>query len=127
MKLVLVIEDNRFIRENTAELLELAGYKVEVARNGQEGFRQTIQHHPDLILCDALMPETDGMGFLKLIKEENSTHQIPLIFFSAGSTPAAVRKGLEQGGNAYLPKPFTSEELLSTVETCLNKTGHTVH
>lgn len=119
MKLLLVIEDNSFIRENTAELLELAGYKVEVARNGQEGFKQTMHHRPDLILCDALMPQTDGLGFLKLVKKENSIHKIPLIFFSAGSAPLAVLKGLEQGGNAYLPKPFTVEELLSTVEACL--------
>ena len=116
MKTILVIEDNAEVRENTAELLELDGYRVITAINGKTGFSQALTDHPDVILCDVMMPETDGVGFLKLIKAEKSTCNIPLIFFSAGSAPLAVRRGLEQGGDEYLQKPFTHEELLGAVE-----------
>ena len=121
MKLILVIEDNTEVRENTAELLELSGYKVLTAKNGKNGFEKTRSSRPDLVICDVVMPETDGLGFLHLAKNDLSTSTIPLIFFSAGSAPSAVRKNIEQGADIYLRKPFTNEDLLEAVEKCLNK------
>ena len=124
MKLILVIEDNEEVRENTAELLELSGYKVLTAKNGKTGFEKTRSMRPDVVICDVLMPETDGLGFLHLAKNDKTTSTIPLIFFSAGSAPAAVRKNIEQGADVYLRKPFSFNDLLGAVEKCLNrKTG----
>ena len=120
MRSVLVIEDNLEIRENTAELLELSGYNVHTAHNGQEGFEEVQNYHPDVIICDIMMPGTDGLGFLKLIKNETNTSKIPLIFFSADSAPTSVRKSIELGSDEYLRKPFTEEELLESVERCLD-------
>ncbi len=60
MKTVLIIEDNNDIRESTAEILELADYKVLQAKNGKIGVDLATQHHPDIILCDIMMPELDG-------------------------------------------------------------------
>jgi len=121
MKLILVIEDNVEVRENTAELLELSGYKVVTANNGKAGFEKTKTNRPDVIICDVLMPETDGLGFLRLAKSDRKTSKIPLIFFSAGSAPPAVRKNIEQGADVYLRKPFTDDDLLGAVERCLYK------
>lgn len=121
MKRILVIEDNTEVRENTAELLELSGYEVLTAKNGKSGFEKTLSSLPDLVICDVLMPETDGLGFLHLAKSDLATSKIPLIFFSAGSAPAAVRKNIEQGADVYLLKPFTDDDLLGAVEKCLNK------
>ena len=63
MKTVLVIEDNLELRENTTELLELAGYKVFTANDGKQGFEQALLYHPDVIICDIMMPVWDGSVF----------------------------------------------------------------
>ncbi|HXU27850.1 MAG TPA: response regulator [Bacteroidia bacterium] len=115
MKSVLVIEDNLELRENTAELLELAGYQVFTAENGKTGFEQALYNHPDVIVCDIAMPVWDGSFFLQEIKKEDSTKEIPLIFFSAGSAPPAIRRDIEAGGSRYISKPFSNDELLNAV------------
>jgi len=77
MKKVLIIEDNREIRENTAELLELNDFCVVVAENGYIGFDLAKRFIPDIILCDMMMPETNGWHFFRLAKEEYSICNIP--------------------------------------------------
>ena len=120
MKTILVIEDNWEMRENTAELLSLAGYNVLSAPNGKIGYEKALEDTPDVILCDIMMPEIDGLSFLKLMRSNKSTNNIPLIFFSAGSAPATIRKDLAQYNYVYLAKPFTNEELLSVVSLTLH-------
>ncbi len=60
MKTVLIIEDNKDIRENTAEILELAGYRALTAENGKVGVQVALDENPDIIVCDIMMPELDG-------------------------------------------------------------------
>lgn len=120
MKKVLIIEDNPEIRENTAELLELYNYSVVTARNGNIGFNLAKRFRPDVILCDMLMPETDGFGFLKLAKADVVVRHIPLVFFSANST-SSFQRGLLMRDNGYLQKPFTEEELVFTIKNALDK------
>jgi CheY-like chemotaxis protein len=115
MKRVLIIEDNAAIRENTAELLELNRFSVLTAENGQSGFELAKTSVPDIILCDMMMPDTDGRQFLKLVKEENITANIPLVFFSAGSLSPEIQEQLVTGKDGYLKKPFTEEDLLNAV------------
>jgi CheY-like chemotaxis protein len=115
MKRVLIIEDNAAIRENTAELLELNRFIVLTAENGQSGFELAKTSVPDIILCDMMMPDTDGRQFLKLVKEDNITANIPLIFFSAGSLSPEIQEQLVTGKDGYLKKPFTEEDLLNAV------------
>lgn len=117
MGTILIIEDNKEVRENTAELLELEGYKVHTAANGREGFQQTMDLLPDLVICDVMMPELDGMGFLKLVKSNSTTAGIPLIFFSAGSSP--LENKLDQQNYKFLRKPFTDKNLYSMIARCL--------
>lgn len=118
---ILVIDDCIALRENTAELLEMAGYNTLTAGNGGTGFDLAQKYHPDIIICDMVMPITNGMGFLKLIKKEKSTSQIPLIFFSADSASSYTERQLEKRASAYLRKPFTEKELLDAVKNCLEK------
>jgi CheY-like chemotaxis protein len=120
-KIVLVIEDDTAIRENTAELLELSDYKVLTAENGIAGFDIVKNNKPDVVICDIMMPVSDGRAFFRLVKGEKSTAEIPLIFFSAGSMPDEVKKGTIKGADEYLRKPFTNKDLLSAVERCLKK------
>ena len=72
MKKILVIEDIEDIRNNTAEILELSNYKVIVAENGKIGVEKAIQHKPDLIICDIMMPVLDGYGVLHAIQKNDS-------------------------------------------------------
>lgn len=121
MKKILVIEDNRELRENTVELLELAGYTVSTADNGTDGFLKAVNELPDVVLCDIVMPGSGGLSFLHLVKAQPATKHIPLIFFSAGSAPIAVQRGLQLGADEYLTKPFTNDELLSAVRRALDR------
>ena len=120
MKKVLIIEDNIEIRENTAELLELSNYLVITAENGNIGFEMAKVYKPDVILCDMMMPESDGRHFLKLAKEDDFVCNIPLVFFSAGSLSSEVRRGLIEDATFYLQKPFTEEELILSMQRILN-------
>ena len=82
MKHLLLIEDNNEIRENTAEILELAGYKVRTAENGKVGVELALQEKPDLIICDIMMPVLDGYGVLHLLNRNTNLTGIPFIFLT---------------------------------------------
>lgn len=109
------------MRENIAEILELADYKVFEAPNGKEGVALVKEHQPDLIICDVMMPELDGYGVLKILADNSNTAHIPFIFLTAKSEKADFRKGMNLGADDYLTKPFQDLDLLDAVETRLKK------
>lgn len=115
-KKVLIIEDNDDIRESTAEVLELAGYQTLTAKNGKAGVDLAINHIPDVILCDIMMPELDGYGVLYLLGKNPETANIPFIFITAKTERADMRKGMEMGADDYLTKPFDDIELFKAIE-----------
>ena len=117
---ILIIEDDNAIRENTSELLELEGYSTLTASNGKIGLEKIKRHLPDLILCDLRMPEMDGFTVLKNLGQCTDMKRIPLIFFSAKSEKIDIKIGMDAGAEAYLVKPFEFEELLASIEKCLN-------
>lgn len=118
---VLIIEDNQDIREGTAEILELADYTVYTAENGKKGVELAVAHSPDIILCDIMMPELDGYGVLYMLNKNEQTAHIPFIFLTAKAERTDMRKGMEMGADDYLTKPFDDMELLSAIESRLNK------
>jgi len=121
MKKILIIEDDLIMRENMAELLDLVGYKVEVAENGKTGVEKVKTFIPDLIVCDIRMPVLDGYGVLHVLSQEPLTSAIPFIFVTAKTERDDLRKGMEMGADDYLTKPFEDTELLKAVETRLKK------
>ena len=121
MKKILLIEDDKIMRENTAELLELTGYETEIAQNGKEGVKKAKMFHPDLIVCDIMMPELDGYSVLHLLSKEVNTASIPFIFLTAKSEKSDIRQGMNMGADDFLTKPFQDIELLSAVESRLKK------
>lgn len=121
MKSILVIDDNADIRENTGEILELAGYKVITAENGKKGVDAAIAQKPDIIICDIMMPELDGYGVLHLLRKNNITRNIPFIFLTAKSERTDFRKGMEMGADDYISKPFDDIELLNAVDVRIRK------
>lgn len=121
MKTILLIEDNKDVRENTAEILELSGYKVLTAANGKAGVEVAVKERPDLIICDIMMPQLDGYGALHLLSKNKDTASIPFIFLTAKTERSDFRKGMEMGADDYITKPFDDVELLNAVETRLKK------
>ncbi len=122
MKKVLLIEDNKAVRENIAEILELAKYDVLAAENGKVGVDIALKESPDLIVCDIMMPELDGYGVLHMLSKNPKTSAIPFIFLTAKADRADFRKGMEMGADDFITKPFDDIELLNAVETRLKKT-----
>jgi len=120
-KKILIIEDNKDIRESSVEILELAGYKVLEADNGKTGVELAQKHLPDMILCDIMMPELDGYGVLYLLSKNRETANIPFIFLTAKAERADMRKGMDMGADDYLTKPFDDMELLNTIESRFQK------
>jgi CRP-like cAMP-binding protein/CheY-like chemotaxis protein len=120
-KKILIIEDNEDVRENTAEILQLAQYEVITAENGRIGVALAQKEKPDLIICDITMPVLDGHGTLYLLSKNEETSSIPFIFLTAKAERSEIRKGMEMGADDYLTKPFDDIELLNAIESRLNK------
>ncbi len=123
MKSVLIIEDNNDIRENTAEILELAGYKIFTAENGKKGVDIASREKPAVIVCDIMMPELDGYGVLHLLRKNVETQHIPFIFLTAKTERSDFRKGMEMGADDYITKPFEDIELLNAIEVRIKKSA----
>ncbi|MCR9182951.1 MAG: response regulator [Flavobacteriaceae bacterium] len=118
---VLLIEDDVAVRENTAELIELAGYEVITAPNGKIGVTTAKNILPDIVICDIMMPELDGYGVIAELSKEDSTKFIPFIFLTAKTEHKDIRKGMDLGADDYLTKPFEEHDLLSALESRLAK------
>jgi DNA-binding response OmpR family regulator len=122
MKTILLIEDDKVLRENTKELLELSDFNVIIAPNGRIGIELAKEHIPDIIICDIMMPEIDGYGVLRELSSNEATNQIPFIFLSAKTEHKEIRRGMDLGADDYLTKPFEEEDLLSAIASRLAKT-----
>ena len=124
MKTILLIEDDVTIRENTAELLEMAGFAVLTAENGQLGVAQALAQKPDLVVCDIMMPVLDGYGVLQIFNQNAQLAGVPFIFLTAKTERTELRRGMELGADDYLTKPFDKAELLSAITGRLNRFQH---
>jgi DNA-binding response OmpR family regulator len=121
MEKILVIEDEAAVRENLAEILQLAQYEVVVASDGVQGIELTRQHHPDLIICDVMMPKMDGFEVLETLQADPELATIPLIFLTALADGQHLREGMDLGADDYLTKPFELNELLISINSRLRK------
>ncbi|RZM77899.1 hybrid sensor histidine kinase/response regulator [Leptolyngbya iicbica] len=119
MTKLLVIEDEVGIRDSIVDILQAEDYIVESASNGQEGLEVIEEFHPDLVICDVMMPILDGHGVLKKIRNNPQTQTLPFIFLTAKADKIDFREGMDLGANDYITKPFTHDELLSTIQSRL--------
>ena len=124
MKTILLIEDDEVIRENTAELLEMAGFAVLTAENGQLGVAHALATKPDLVVCDIMMPVLDGYGVLQIFNQNAQLAGVPFIFLTAKTERTDLRRGMALGADDYLTKPFDKAELLSAITGRLNRFQH---
>ena len=121
MKTILLIEDDADVRDNTAEILALANYRVLKAENGKIGVDLARKELPDLVLCDIMMPQLDGYGVLHMLGRTPETAEIPFIFLTAKAERSEVRRGMDLGADDYLTKPFEESELLNAIEGRLKR------
>ena len=121
MQTVLIIEDNDSLRADIVNFISFSGFNAIDAANGLDGIDQAMEHLPDVIVCDILMPDVDGYEVLSELRLNSTTATIPFIFLTALSERASVRKGMELGADDYLTKPFTFEELLSAIKVRLDR------
>lgn len=121
MSTILLIDDNKELRENTEEILQLANYTVITAENGKQGIELIRSKKPDLILCDINMPEIDGYCVLRSLNNMPERAGTPFVFMTAYTDNADFRKGMDLGADDYLTKPFTADTLLRIVSTRLSK------
>ena len=118
---ILVIEDDRALREGLVLNFELHGYRVYAAANGEEGMRKAFDLSPDLIVLDVMLPGWSGLDILAELRDHNQN--VPVLILSArGSTDQKI-EGLNIGADDYLAKPFELRELLARVEAMLRRSG----
>lgn len=120
---ILVIEDNLDVRENISEILSLSGYDTLEAEDGTVGVKLAREHHPDLIICDVMMPKLDGFGVLRILNRDPKLMHIPFMFLTALTEKGDFRKGMGLGADDYITKPFDEVELLDAIEIRLKKSA----
>jgi len=122
MAKILIIEDDKFLRELIARKLTDENYEVEEAVDGEEGIKKVKTTKSDLILLDLILPGIDGFEVLSKIKEDSSLASIPVIILSNLGQREDVEKGLKLGAVDYLVKAhFTPNEIIEKVKTALKK------
>ncbi len=121
MQKILLIEDDKTLRENTALFLRKKGYEVETAKNGEDGLQKVYENQPDLIVCDIMMPKLNGYELFKILQNNPSTSVIPFIFQTAKSAKEDIRTGMKLGADDYITKPYDYDELLDSINTRLEK------
>jgi two-component system phosphate regulon response regulator PhoB len=120
---ILVVEDEQAIAEMIVTSLEMAGYQVKRAANGQIAYQMVLNTAPDLILADWMMPMMTGIELAQRLKREENTAEIPIILLTAKSEEDAKIKGFDVGIDDYVVKPFSPRELLARIKAVLRR-GH---
>ncbi len=121
MTKILIIEDEKILRDEVAEWLTLEGYEAISGADGIEGVDAALRETPDLIICDITMPRLDGYGVLIELRSHPMTLKTPFIFLTARAAHEDIRKGMSLGADDYILKPFTRLDLLDTIYARLMK------
>jgi DNA-binding LytR/AlgR family response regulator len=118
---VLVIEDDKDVRENIHTLLSEEGYEVYSCESGEKGIKAAKEQLPDIIVCDILMNGMDGYAVLAELSKFKNTRAIPFIYLTAKVERDDIRRGMQLGADDYLFKPFKADELLQSIKARLKK------
>jgi two-component system response regulator MprA len=116
---ILVIDDDEKIISMLRRSLAFEGYSVVTANNGADGLKQILEHDPDAVILDVMMPQLDGWEVCRRIREGGS--QVPILMLTAKDEVADRVRGLDLGADDYLVKPFALEELLARVRVMLRR------
>ena len=120
-KTVLIVDDEAAIREMIAVALQMAGYQCLQAENAQTAHALIVDHQPDIILLDWMMPEVSGIELARRLKRETAYANIPIIMLTARSEEDNKIQGLEAGADDYITKPFSPRELIARLKAVLRR------
>jgi DNA-binding response OmpR family regulator len=118
---ILIVDDNPHVLKLLRISLEKAGYEVHTAENGDQGLDITQKVKPDLIVSDVMMPETDGIEFCWMVRENSEIPMVPFIFLTSLSDKEMEIRGFRAGADEYLVKPVDRNVLLDKVRTLLKR------
>lgn len=119
--LILIIEDEKSLRDNISEIIRHYDYRVISAPSGEEGIKSALEFIPDIIICDIMLPGIDGFDVLTRLKQIPQLSSTAFIFLTAKSTRSDTRTGMNMGADDYLTKPFTKEELINSIKARIEK------
>jgi len=120
-KQILVVEDERPIREMIAFGLRRAGFEVREAGDARTGRAEVANKLPDLLLVDWMLPDTSGLEFTRALKRDRETREVPVIMLTARAEEGDKVAGLEGGADDYITKPFSPRELLARINAVLRR------
>ncbi|MDR5902572.1 phosphate regulon transcriptional regulator PhoB [Halomonas icarae] len=120
-KTVLIVDDEAPIREMIAMALEMANYRVLEADNAQTAHAMIVDHQPDLLLLDWMMPGTSGIELARRLKRDETTAELPIIMLTAKGEEDNKIQGLEAGADDYITKPFSPRELVARLKAVLRR------
>ena len=123
MALIYIVEDDKNISEIESFSLKNAGHQTVEFPDGRSFYKELAEKKPDLILLDFMLPDEDGLSILRKIREKRETKRIPVIMVTAKTTEIDKVKGLDNGADDYMTKPFGVMELVSRVKALLRRTG----
>jgi two-component system response regulator MprA len=119
---ILVVDDERAVRESLRRALELEGYEIELAEDGRQALeRLAREDQPDAVILDVLMPGVDGLEVCRTLRSQGS--RLPVLMLTARTQVEDRVEGLDAGADDYLTKPFALEELLARVRALLRRSG----
>jgi two-component system, OmpR family, alkaline phosphatase synthesis response regulator PhoP len=124
-ELVMVIEDEKEIRDLVRYNLEKAGYRVASAADGEDGIKQLFAARPDALVLDLMLPGLNGLEILREVRAEPATHDVPVLVLTARSAEMDKLLGFENGADDYLTKPFSPRELVARVQALVRRSRPT--
>ncbi|WP_042384736.1 response regulator transcription factor [Streptacidiphilus melanogenes] len=120
---LLVVDDEPNIRELLSASLRFAGFRVASAATGAEAVAAVQRSRPDLVVLDVMLPDADGFTLVKRLRDDSDRDKIPVIFLTAKDGVEDKISGLTAGGDDYVTKPFSLEELIARIRAILRRTG----
>ena len=121
MSKILIAEDERDIRDLITFTLRYNGFAVVSAKDGEEALEMALKEHPDMVLLDIRMPRMNGYEVCRLIKANEATKHIPVVFISAKGQEGEVKEGMDAGAIDYILKPFSPDMLVERVGKLLEQ------
>jgi CheY-like chemotaxis protein len=120
-KTILLVDDSNTALMMEQMILKSGGYQIITARDGAEAVSAALEHHPDLILLDLVMPRMDGFEVCRRLRADDSTRETPIILVTTRGDEANVAKGFAHGCNDFVTKPVNGLELLTKVRSALGE------
>ena len=119
---ILLVDDEPSIVKMVGKRLEVEGFDVVVAMDGQEGLSKAQTGNPDLIVLDLMLPKLNGYEVCTMLKQDTRYQKIPIVLFTAKAQEKDEKLGMECGADAYVRKPFRAQELLDKIRSLLTAT-----